>query len=280
MAAATSSAVTSRPMGWRALSAARSAAGSGAASSSRRHPRGVGRAGGHAVDPDALGHVVGRHGQRERVDGALARAVQRPLRQARDGGDRAGVDDGGLAAARDRPAQRGRAARVVRTMPSTFTSRTRCHSSSSLSSTVPAAPMPALLTRMSSRPARPRRPRDRLPDRAVVGHVGDDRGRPAVRRPGPQAICPVQDRDPGAALGQQPRGGQADARGAAGDERRQAGELRLIAPPYIRCIAHAAVVVQSLRTRTLSRAPSGGTRALPTARTPPAKPGWTGSRAS
>ena len=35
MAAATSSALTSRPIGWRALSAARSAAGSGAASSSR-----------------------------------------------------------------------------------------------------------------------------------------------------------------------------------------------------------------------------------------------------
>ncbi len=50
----------------------------------------------------------------------------------------------------------GRAARVVRTMPSTFTSSTRCHSSSSLSSIVPAAPMPALFTTMSSRPrARP-----------------------------------------------------------------------------------------------------------------------------
>ena len=35
MAAATSSAVTRRPMGWRALSAARSACGSAAASSSR-----------------------------------------------------------------------------------------------------------------------------------------------------------------------------------------------------------------------------------------------------
>ena len=50
----------------------------------------------------------------------------------------------------------GSAARVTRTMPSTFTSSTRCHSASSLSSTVPAAPMPALFTTMSSRPrARP-----------------------------------------------------------------------------------------------------------------------------
>ena len=41
---------------------------------------------------------VGRHGQRERVDRALGRAVERPLRQARGGRDRAGVDDRGLAA--------------------------------------------------------------------------------------------------------------------------------------------------------------------------------------
>ena len=62
----------------------------------------------------------------------------------------------------------GRAARVTRTMPTTLTSSTRCHCSSGLSSTVPAAPIPALLTRMSRyrraprrRPRRPRAPRRR-----------------------------------------------------------------------------------------------------------------------
>src|ERR1700761_2237261 len=47
----------------------------------------------------------------------------------------------------------GRAARVTRTIPTTLTSYTRCHSSSGLSLTVPAAPMPALFTRMSRPPS-------------------------------------------------------------------------------------------------------------------------------
>jgi hypothetical protein len=37
-------------------------------------------------------------------------------------------------------------------MPKTFTSKTRCHSSSAFSSTVPCAPIPALLTRTSIPP--------------------------------------------------------------------------------------------------------------------------------
>src|SRR4051812_11124390 len=47
----------------------------------------------------------------------------------------------------------GSAARETRTMPSTLTSKTRAHSASSLSSTVPWAPMPALLTTMSMPPS-------------------------------------------------------------------------------------------------------------------------------
>ena len=45
---------TSRPMGWRALSAARSASGSARRVEQPAHPRGVGRARVDAVDPDAL----------------------------------------------------------------------------------------------------------------------------------------------------------------------------------------------------------------------------------
>src|SRR6184192_1461953 len=48
----------------------------------------------------------------------------------------------------------GNAARASRTMPTTLTSNTRCHSSSPLAVTSPCAPIPALLTRMSRRPKR------------------------------------------------------------------------------------------------------------------------------
>jgi hypothetical protein len=53
-----------------------------------------------AVDPDVLAHVVGGHLQGQRVDGALGGGVQGAVRQPREGGDRAGVDDGGLAVLR------------------------------------------------------------------------------------------------------------------------------------------------------------------------------------
>ena len=46
----------------------------------------------------------------------------------------------------------GMAARATRTMPKTFTSKTLRHSSSELSSTVPWAPIPALLTTTSKLP--------------------------------------------------------------------------------------------------------------------------------
>src|SRR3954462_12631204 len=48
----------------------------------------------------------------------------------------------------------GSAARASRTIPTTLTSNTRCHSSPSLAVTSPCAPIPALLTRMSRRPKR------------------------------------------------------------------------------------------------------------------------------
>lgn len=47
----------------------------------------------------------------------------------------------------------GSVARVTRTNPRMFTSRTRCHSASSLSATPPCAPIPALLTSTSSPPS-------------------------------------------------------------------------------------------------------------------------------
>ena len=56
----------------------------------------------------------------------------------------------GLRAAADEARRCGSAARVTRTMPMTLMSRTRAHSSSELSATVPCAPTPALLTTMSS----------------------------------------------------------------------------------------------------------------------------------
>ena len=59
-------------------------------------PRRVGGAGVHAVDPDALGEVVGGHRQRQRQHRALGRGVQGALRQAGGRGDRAGVHDRGV----------------------------------------------------------------------------------------------------------------------------------------------------------------------------------------
>ena len=49
----------------------------------------------------------------------------------------------------------GQAARDTRAVPITFTSSTRCHSSSVLSATLPWAPIPALLTSKSRPPSPP-----------------------------------------------------------------------------------------------------------------------------
>src|SRR5256885_493496 len=47
----------------------------------------------HTGDPDALGQVIGRHREREGLNGALGRAVQHALGQARGRRDGARIDD-------------------------------------------------------------------------------------------------------------------------------------------------------------------------------------------
>src|SRR5918992_5123833 len=149
MAPATSSAVTSRPMGWRASSAARSATGSGAAASSlptqgvlavpgvtqlTRMPSATWSAAIASVS-DSTAPLVAEYSARPGRPAVAA--IEQVLT---------------IAACRDRR-RYGKAARATRTMPNTLTSNTRRHSSSSLSSTVPCAPTPALLT-STSRPPR------------------------------------------------------------------------------------------------------------------------------
>ena len=89
MACATSSAVTRRTRGWRARRAR--ALGVVGALQQTCHPWGVGGSGGDGVDADAVGGVVGRHG--ERVHGALAGAVEGASAYTDVGDGRAGVDD-------------------------------------------------------------------------------------------------------------------------------------------------------------------------------------------
>ncbi len=74
---------------------------------------------------------------------------------------------------------------------------------------------------------------DRGPDRVVVGHVGADAG-----QRGGHLRVEVEAGDAGAATGQQRRGGQADAGGAAGDESGQPGELGVFDDGF----AHGAVL--------------------------------------
>lgn len=149
MAAATSWAVTRRPVGWRAPSAARSAAGS-AAASSRRPTHGV---------STVPGLTQFTRMPSRTWSAAMARVSERtaPLLaeySARCGRPAVAAIEQVLITEADAESRRyGRAARVVRTIPRTLTSRTRCHCSSGLSSTVPVAPMPALLTRMSIPPS-------------------------------------------------------------------------------------------------------------------------------
>ena len=91
---ATSSAVTSRPVGWRAASRRFSAAGSSAPASSRA-THGVSTVPGATVhtrmpSPDE----VGGHGQAERVHRALGGGIDRPVDQPRRRRDRGDADDG------------------------------------------------------------------------------------------------------------------------------------------------------------------------------------------
>ena len=141
--------VTSRPVGWRASRAARSAAGSSAASS-RRCTHGVSAVPGLTQLTRMPSRTWSAAIARVSDSTAPLVAVERPLGQAGGGGDGAGVDDRGVTPT---PAAMRQGGRATRTMPRTLMSKHRCHSSSALSSTVPAAPMPALLTTMSSPPS-------------------------------------------------------------------------------------------------------------------------------
>ena len=148
MASATSSARDQPTGGLASLERSSFGGGIGGAVEQSADPWRVGRARVDAVDPDAFVEVVGRHGQRQREHGALAGAVERSGGQAGGGGDRAGVDDGRA----DDRRRCGSAARMTRTIPSTLTSNTLRHSSIGFSSTVPCAPMPALLITTSMPP--------------------------------------------------------------------------------------------------------------------------------
>jgi hypothetical protein len=56
-------------------------------------PRRVDRGWGDAVHAHAIGDVIGSHGQRQRKERALRRAVERTVGEPGGGGDRADVDD-------------------------------------------------------------------------------------------------------------------------------------------------------------------------------------------
>ena len=118
----------------------------------------------------------------------------------------------------------GSAARVTRTMPTTLTSNTRCHSSSGLSATVPIEPMPALFTRMSRPPRRPAAvstaSRTDASSATSAGHAGE-----LVTR------LEVEHGHLRAAAREEPRGGQPDPRPAAGHERGQPGQFWHVISP-------------------------------------------------
>ena len=149
MAAATSSAVTSRPIGWRAFSAARSASGSSAAST-RRATQGVSAVPGFTQFTRMPSPMWSAAMARVR-DCTAPLVAEYSARCGRPAV--AAIEQVLTTAAFDDARRYGRAARVTRTRPTTFTSNTRCHCSSGLSSTVPDAPMPALLTKTSIPPS-------------------------------------------------------------------------------------------------------------------------------
>jgi hypothetical protein len=216
MAAATSSAVTSRPVGWRAARAWSSASGSGRRPAAAA-PRGVGGARVDTAHPDALGQVIGGHGQGEGLHGALGGAVQGPVGQPDAGRNRAGVDHHRIR----RGPQEGQGGpghpddpedvdveHLVPLAVGVGLDGAGGADAGVVDHDVEAAqPLGGLA--------------DRRPDRGVVGPVGADLLQRRLRG----GRGHVQAGHPGAPGGQQPGGGQADARGAAGDQRPQAGEL-------------------------------------------------------
>ena len=151
-------------------------------------------------------------------DRALAGRVQRPLRHADGGDDRADVDDRGGSDAR----RCGSAAAGPGRCPTTFTSSTRAHSSSSLVGHV-ADRADAGVVDQRCRCRRARRPPRRrcasTASRSVMSQVSRSSG-------SLDAGCgAVEDGDLRAARGEQRGGGGADAAGASGDDGDQAVEL-------------------------------------------------------
>ena len=220
MAAATSSAETRRPVGWRAASCAFSAAGS-SARASKRATHGV------STVPGATQHTrtpvadqIGRHRQGQRVHGALRRGVERALDQTGVGGDRRQVHDD----ARGRCCRRyGRAARDARATPITLTSSTRVHSSSVGRHVADRADAGAVDEDVDAA-ERLGRGRHRGLQRGGVGDVGLDAAtRAAPAGPPADSRSSTPTRAPAAASRR--RRSPPDARAAAGDRRDQAVEL-------------------------------------------------------
>src|SRR5690606_19443362 len=187
------------------------------------HPGGVGGAGVDAGDADALGEVVGGHGEGEGVHRALAGGVQGALRQPGGGRDRAGVDDRGVAGgAQQRQRGAGGAhdaqhvdvedavpllVRVVLDGAGGADARV-------VDEDVQAAEVFAGLAHGRAH-------------RGVVPHVGGVGADAVAGLAGPQ----VQHGDAGAFGGEQAGGGQADARAAAGDEGGESHEPAHASPP-------------------------------------------------
>src|SRR5690606_12791459 len=124
-----------------------------------------------------------------------------------------------IAAAGERRSH-GSAARLTRAIPTTLTSKTRSHSSSELASTVPCAPMPALLITMSRRPSASAACSTDVLYRSGVRYVGRKGQGPLGARLGGT----VEHGDRASGVQQLPGDDRADARAAARADRGEAGE--------------------------------------------------------
>ena len=178
-----------------------------------------------AVDADLARRELDRQRARERVDRALARRVVRLAAAALLAGDRAQVDDRARRAA---TIMYGATARVTLNTPPTLVSST---TSTSSSSTSPPAgcrgSMPALLTRMSMRPARSAIASTAAAQARRIADVDLHRRDLAARRLRPAAttssrgrrVAAIEERDVDAFGGEQLDDRAADAAAAAGHQR-------------------------------------------------------------
>src|SRR5213596_2913679 len=91
----------------------------------------------------------------------------------------------------------GRTALVIRTRPKKLTSKTRWIWATELSSAAPAAPVPALLTRTSSRPNRSITRRTNVLNRLVTGDVEVEHRDPVALSDGRCAAAGSDDLAPG-----------------------------------------------------------------------------------